>query len=162
MYNYYVIGNPIDHSLSPVIHNYWFKKYKIVSRYEKKELEENDLKIFIDEMRNNEFTKGANITVPFKKKIIPFLDRLTHISEKTQSVNTIVKENNKLIGHNTDVNGLIGTLENLNWNASTRSSNFLIIGAGGVTPSAIYALHQFLGSDATFYIIIGQKKMLQL
>ena len=102
MSNYFVIGNPIDHSLSPIIHNYWFKKYKIQSKYEKKKLKENDLKNFITEMKNNKQIDGANVTVPFKKKIIPFLDQLTDISQKTLSVNTIYKENGKLIGHNTD------------------------------------------------------------
>ena len=82
MSNYFVIGNPIDHSLSPLIHNYWFKKYKIQSKYEKKKLKENDLKNFITDMKNNKLIDGANVTVPFKKKIIPFLDQLTDISQK--------------------------------------------------------------------------------
>ena len=70
MSKYFVIGNPIDHSLSPLIHNYWFKKYKIDSTYEKKKIETNDLKDFAEEMRNNKNFEGANITVPFKNKII--------------------------------------------------------------------------------------------
>ena len=102
MNNYFVIGNPISHSLSPLIHNHWFRKYRVDSNYEKRKLDEDDLKGFIEEVRRVSQINGANVTVPFKKKIIPFLDELTEISQRTLSVNTIYKEKGKLIGHNTD------------------------------------------------------------
>ena len=82
MNNYFVIGNPIDHSLSPSIHNYWFKKYEINGTYEKIKLETKDLKSFTEEMRDKGNIKGANVTVPFKNKIIPFLDELSPISKR--------------------------------------------------------------------------------
>ena len=111
MNNYFVIGNPIDHSLSPVIHNHWFRKYNIEGHYEK-EIEEEDLKDFINDIRNNKNINGANITVPFKKKIINFLDELSSAAQTTQSVNTIVKKNGKIIGHNTDVSAFNETIKN--------------------------------------------------
>jgi len=92
MSSYFVIGNPINHSFSPLIHNYWFKKYKINSIYKKKKIEINDLKNFVTEMRNSENIEGANVTVPFKNKIIPFLDKLSPTAEETFSVNTVVKK----------------------------------------------------------------------
>ena len=70
MKKYLVIGNPIKHSLSPLIHNYWIGKYHLAdSVYEKREVEEKDLEIIVKEIRNDEII-GINVTVPFKKKII--------------------------------------------------------------------------------------------
>ena len=140
MNNYFVIGNPVDHSLSPLIHNYWFKKYKINGTYEKRKLETNELKGFTEEIRNNKSFKGANVTVPFKNEIIPFLDELTPISKETLSVNTIIKKNNKLIGHNTDATAFEKTLEEKD---SCLALKTLIIGAGGVTSSIIWAIRSF-------------------
>ena len=87
MKKYLVIGNPIDHSLSPRLHNYWFKENNINAIYEKKQVKESDIEGVISEMRNGKI-EGINVTVPFKKSVIPFLDKI-EIPEKTQSVNTI-------------------------------------------------------------------------
>ena len=84
MKKYLVIGNPIGHSLSPLIHNHWMKKYHLPdSVYEKKKVEEKDLKNIIKEIRENELA-GVNVTVPFKKLIIPFLDELDETAIDTQ------------------------------------------------------------------------------
>ena len=97
MKKYLVIGNPIDHSLSPRLHNYWFKENNIDAVYEKKQVKENDIEEIILEMRNGKID-GINVTVPFKKSVIPFLDELDNLAKKTQSVNTIYKDKNKIIG----------------------------------------------------------------
>jgi len=76
--------------------------------------------------------------VPFKKKIIPFLDTLSFEAEKTQSVNTIIFEKGNLIGHNTDILGFYRAIKALNFNM--RDKKILILGAGGVVPSIIFAL----------------------
>ena len=104
MKKYLVIGNPIEHSLSPKLHNYWFKQNNIDAVYEKKQIKETDIKGIISEMRNGEI-EGINVTVPFKKSVIPFLDELDNLAKKTQSVNTIYKKKNKIIGTNTDIYG---------------------------------------------------------
>ena len=109
MKKFVVIGNPIKHSLSPTVHEYWFKKYNEEATYEKKFLEEKDLKKIIQDIKKNQIT-GANITVPFKQKIIPFLDELSLVAKETLSVNTIYKNNNKIIGDNTDVGGFQNSL----------------------------------------------------
>jgi shikimate dehydrogenase len=160
MSNYFVIGNPINHSLSPLIHNYWFKKYNIESNYEKKQLNESDLKDFVKEMRVNKFINGLNITVPFKKKIIPFLDELTNISQKTLSVNTVYKKNGKLVGHNTDAEAFEQTLFDLkNWKEKfDEPLRSLIIGAGGVTSSIIFAMERLDSENETCYIMNRTKK----
>mgnify|MGYP001233006964 CR=1 FL=1 len=104
MKKFLVIGNPIDHSLSPKLHNYWIKKNNIDAIYEKKLLTQNEIKNLMNEFKKGKID-GINVTVPFKKKVIPFLDNLSIEAKATQSVNTIYKEKNKIIGHNTDIGG---------------------------------------------------------
>ena len=144
MKKYLVIGNPIDHSLSPKLHNYWFKENNINAVYEKKQIEENDIEGIISEMRNGKI-EGINVTVPFKKSVIPFLDK-TEIPEVTQSVNTIyiqknsITGSNKIVGRNTDILGFKFSLEQIKYSA--KGKKIFILGAGGVTPSIIYALEE--------------------
>ena len=88
MKKFLVVGNPIDHSLSPALHNYWIKNNAIDAIYEKQKLNENDLENIISQLRRKKIY-GINVTVPFKKAVIPFLDELTVDATKTQSVNTI-------------------------------------------------------------------------
>jgi shikimate dehydrogenase len=104
MKKFLVIGNPIDHSLSPKLHNYWIKQNNINAIYERQKLEENNLENIISEIKQKKI-HGINVTVPFKKSIIPFMDKLSIEAQKTQSVNTVYLENNKVTGHNTDISG---------------------------------------------------------
>ena len=71
MKKYLVIGNPIEHSLSPKLHNYWFNLYNIDSLYKKKEVQETDLEKIISQVKENKIS-GINVTVPFKKTIIKY------------------------------------------------------------------------------------------
>tara|TARA_B100001250_G_C19743202_1_gene764021 strand:- start:226 stop:1023 length:798 start_codon:yes stop_codon:yes gene_type:complete len=137
MKNYLVIGNPIDHSLSPKLHNYWFKKSGINAIYEKKLLKEEELENIIIKFKKDEI-HGINVTLPFKKSIIPFLDKLTPESEKSQSVNTIYKENNLIIGHNTDIAGFELGLRHAKFDV--KGKKVFILGSGGVVSSIIMAL----------------------
>ena len=137
MKNYLVIGNPIDHSLSPKLHNYWFKKSGIDAVYEKKLLKEEELENIIIRFKKDEI-HGINVTLPFKKSVIPFLDKLTPEAEKSQSVNTIYKENNKVLGHNTDISGFELAIRGKNYDI--KGKKIFILGAGGVVPSIIIAL----------------------
>lgn len=139
MKNFLVIGNPIKHSLSPLVHNYWISRDKIPAKYEKKQLDEKQLPQIIEEMRENKIS-GVNITVPFKQKIIPWLDELTEIARATNSVNTLYKKNNKIIGDNTDVFGFKSSLQKQISKIKMKSA--LLIGAGGVAPSIIFALKE--------------------
>ena len=135
--NFLVIGNPIDHSLSPKLHNYWIKKYKIDAAYEKKLLNNNEIEGLIFNIREEKI-HGLNVTVPFKKMVIPFLDELSEEAEISQSVNTIYKNDNKIIGDNTDIEGFKLGLEERG--LETKNKKALILGAGGVVPSIIIAL----------------------
>ena len=98
MKKFLVIGNPIEHSLSPKLHNYWIKKNHIKAIYEKQKLNETDLEDLILQVKRKKI-HGINVTVPFKKKVIPFLGKLTLEAEKTQSVNTIYLNNNQIINN---------------------------------------------------------------
>ena len=132
-----VIGNPIDHSLSPKLHNYWIQKYKIDAVYEKKLLQNNEIEDLIFNIREEKI-HGINVTVPFKKVVIPFLDDLSEEAKISQSVNTIYKKDNKIIGDNTDIEGFKLSLENIGQEIKNKKT--LILGAGGVVPSIIIAL----------------------
>ena len=137
MKKYLVIGNPIEHSLSPKLHNHWIKKNNIEATYGKELINENDIKRIISEVKNEKL-HGINVTIPFKKSVIPFLDELTSLANQSQSVNTIFKKNNKIIGDNTDIGGFKNSLKNINYNV--RNKKVFILGAGGVAPSIILAL----------------------
>ena len=114
MKKYLVIGNPIEHSLSPILHNYWIKKNNIKATYDKKKINEEDIKNVILDLKQEKI-HGLNVTVPFKNSTIPFLDDVTSVVEKTKSVNTIYKKDNKIIGHNTDVGGFERSLIETNY-----------------------------------------------
>ena len=146
MKKHLIIGNPIDHSLSPKIHNYWFKKYNINGVYEKFAAKKDELSKIVKKIKNEELF-GANITVPFKQSIIPFLDTLSSSAKKTYSVNTIFKKNEKICGDNTDIVGFELAIQNSNFDFKNKSA--FIFGAGGVTPSIIFGLKN-LGIDEIF------------
>ena len=134
---YFVIGNPINHSLSPKLQNYWLKENNIKALYDKIQLNENDLENFIKDIRQQKIT-GCNVTVPFKQAVIPFLDKLSPEAKKTRSVNTIIFKDGSLVGYNTDIVGFTKAIQGLSFNL--RGKKVLILGAGGVVPSIIFAL----------------------
>ena len=132
-----VIGSPIEHSLSPQLHNYWIKKNNLNAVYDKKLLKQDEIEKLILDLRE-ERIHGLNVTVPFKKTVIPFLDVLSEEARHAESVNTIYKKNNKIVGENTDIEGFKIGLETTN--QVIKDKEALILGAGGVVPSIIIAL----------------------
>ena len=134
MNKYLVIGNPIDHSLSPTLQNYWLKENNINATYDKIKLEDHEIKNFIQDIKEQKVA-GCNVTVPFKKTVIPFLDKLSPEADQTQSVNTITFDNGDLVGHNTDIAGFDTAIKKLNF--SLKGKRVLILGAGGVVSSII-------------------------
>ena len=137
MKKFLVIGNPIDHSLSPKLHNYWINQNNLNAIYDKKTLKEGDLENLISQVRDKKID-GINVTLPFKKLIIPFLDKLTLEAQKTQSVNTVYLNKKKVVGHNTDIDGFEMSIQKSNIDLSNKK--VLILGAGGVVSSIILAL----------------------
>lgn len=133
-----IIGNPISHSLSPVLHNYWFRKYKINAEYSLLSVSQKDLTEVIKKVRDKHLD-GINITLPYKQKIIPLIDQLINDAKYTNSVNTVyLDESNCVVGENTDVFGLQAAY--LKEIANIENKKALVIGAGGVSPSVIFSL----------------------
>ncbi|MDC1096096.1 shikimate dehydrogenase [Pelagibacteraceae bacterium] len=139
---YAIIGKPLSHSLSPILHNYWFKKYKLKSEYSLLEINENEIGSTIEKIRSKKI-HGINITLPYKQKIIPFVDKLVNDAEKTKSVNTIyLDQENNIVGENTDVYGLQSGYFKQIINKNFDKKTVLVIGAGGVAPSVLIALEK--------------------
>ena len=140
MKNFFIIGDPISHSLSPQLHNYWFKKYNIKAKYSLLQIKENEIEKVINEIKSEKIN-GLNVTLPYKRKVIPFLDKLINDAEESNSVNTIYKNSkNQIVGENTDVFGFqAGYLKEV-IDSPLNNQKALIIGAGGVSPSIILAL----------------------
>ena len=134
-----IIGNPIKHSLSPVLHNYWFEKYKIDANYSIIETNESDLPNIVKKIKDKDLY-GINITLPYKQKIVSHLDKLVNDAELTGSVNTIYLDNETIVGENTDVYGLQAAYLKEVDNIPQKKT--LVIGAGGVAPSVILSLQK--------------------
>ncbi len=103
----------------------------------KKKIDKADIKKVILDVRNEKI-HGINVTVPFKKLVIPFIDELTPLANITQSVNTVYKKENLIIGDNTDVGGFELSIKKLDYDL--KNKKVFILGAGGVVPSIILAL----------------------
>ena len=134
-----IIGYPLSHTLSPSMHNFIYQKLGIDVEYKKWEISPNNLKSHIEKINNENFI-GANITVPYKEKIVSLLDEIRNEAKFTGAVNTIVKNNNKLIGYNTDVYGIEQTLDIKLKNDVI--NNAVIFGAGGAAKAALFVLLQ--------------------
>ena len=101
-----IIGKPIKHSLSPVLHNYWFEKYEINANYSIIDVNEDNLKDVVSKIKDKALS-GLNITLPYKQRIVPHLDYLVNDAKITSSVNTLyLDDKNNTVGENTDVFGL--------------------------------------------------------
>ena len=137
---YGIIGKPLSHSLSPTLHNFWFEKNNLKSNYSLIEIEKNQINSIIKKIRTREL-HGINVTIPFKQEVAPYLDLIVNDAKETSSINTIYLNNeNKIVGENTDVYGFEQSFINKIDKEDLTEKNFLILGAGGVTPSLIYAL----------------------
>ena len=134
----FVIGKPIKHSLSPLIHNYWIKKYQLGLEYKKMEVERESLPSLIENVRDKKIT-GLNITLPYKKDIISYIDEVSYSAKDIGAINTVFLRGNKVYGENTDGIGFTRALEKkTKFNFSNKS--IYIIGAGGAAYGIISEL----------------------
>ncbi|MBN3556222.1 shikimate dehydrogenase [Fictibacillus nanhaiensis] len=133
-----VIGDPIDHSLSPVMHTAAFNQTGISGTYEKKRVSSDQLEEFVTFLKDSNYA-GINITIPHKVAILPLLDEIDDEAKEIGAVNTVVNKDGRLIGYNTDGKGfLLGLKEKINKPLS--ELNVLLIGAGGAARAIAYAL----------------------
>ncbi len=137
---YGLIGYPLGHSLSPCMHNTAFRALDVPAVYELFPLQENELGPFVESLKSPDcHIFGLNVTVPYKEKVIPFLDALSPFAEKAGAVNTIeVDQDRRLIGHNTDGPGFWAHLAELNFHA--QGKRVAILGAGGAARAIISML----------------------
>ena len=134
----FVIGKPIKHSLSPLIHNYWINKYGLGLEYKKMEVERESLPSLIENVRDKKIT-GLNITLPYKKDIISYIDEVSYSAKDIGAINTVFLRGNKVYGENTDGIGFTRALEKkTKFNFSNKS--IYIIGAGGAAYGIISEL----------------------
>ncbi len=132
-----VIGHPIKHTLSPVMHNYAFNKLNLDYVYLPFDISSTGLKDSLKGMLALGI-KGFNVTIPHKERIIEYMDELSDSAKIVGAVNTVVNDNGKLIGYNTDVNGIINTLEDFKDDINGKTVS--VLGAGGAARSVIYTL----------------------
>jgi len=139
---YGVVGYPLDHSLSPVMHNTAFLKAGLRARY--LALETRDIKGCLRKVRDSGI-KGLSVTLPFKSVIIPYLDHIDRLAQKINAVNTVVNDAGCLIGYNTDAHGAGKALEGV---LHRGSRCCLIVGAGGAARAIGFMLKE-QGMDLT-------------
>jgi len=135
---YGVIGDPIAHSMSPEMHNAAFQECGMDSAYVKFQVRKEQLSQAIDGIKALGI-KGVNVTVPHKEHVMPLLDEIDPLAEAIGAVNTIVNENGKLIGYNTDGLGFVEGLKNIA-DEPLEDNSMLIIGAGGAAKAIYYSL----------------------
>lgn len=137
---YGLIGYPLDHSLSPCMHNTAFRALDVAAVYELFPLQENEVEGFIKTLKmDDSHIFGLNVTVPYKEKVIPYLDALSPFAEKVGAVNTIVvDEKRSLVGHNTDGPGFWTHLTELD--VQLKGKRIAIMGAGGASRAIISML----------------------
>lgn len=135
---YGVIGSPIAHSMSPLIHNDAFLQNGVDAHYHAFHVEPDELKQAVAGMRALG-VDGFNVTIPHKEAIIPLLDSVEDAALQIGAVNTVVNKNGKLIGYNTDGRGFVEALKEV---AELNGKHVLIIGAGGAARAILYTLAQ--------------------
>ena len=138
---YGIIGNPVSHSLSPVMHNAAFKALDVNAVYKLFPLaDQEELKLFMEDLKEeNNPIFGLNVTVPYKQDVLPYLDSVDPLAEKIGAVNTLVIDHQRKIrGFNTDGPGFLSHLTELNFDPSGK--RIAILGAGGTTRAIISVL----------------------
>lgn len=133
-----VIGNPISHSLSPLIHQQWLNDFGLLADYRRVQVLPEELQSFLQNLPQTNCV-GVNVTVPHKVAVIPFLNDIDAAAVKIGAVNTIVVQaNNTLKGYNTDYLGFMAGLNHLP--KPTATDKVLLLGAGGAARAVVVAL----------------------
>jgi shikimate dehydrogenase len=134
-----LIGDPVNHSLSPAMHNAAFTALGIAAQYELWHTKLEDLPVRIATLREENIL-GANVTIPHKQSVTPYVDQIAPSAKYVGAINTIVHKGDQLIGHNTDADGLANALRSENLNGFKHA---LVLGTGGASRAAVVALAAF-------------------
>ena len=155
-----VIGFPVDHSLSPTIHNYWIKKLGLnIKPYEKINMSPNIFEEQISSLKTEGFG-GLNVTVPLKELAFNISDETSSVSKKLRSANTLTLGSDKINGDNTDAAGFINSLDKKTIEENIANKKTLVLGAGGSARSVVYALNQLGGHVRLFNRTIEKAEIL--
>lgn len=134
----FLLAHPARHSISPVMHSAAFKELGIDAHYQALDVPPAHLAGVVENLRM-ESVYGANVTIPHKVAVMPLLDALTNEAQTVGAVNTIINQDGKLIGHNTDATGFFRALtEDALCNPAEQRA--LVLGAGGAARAVVYAL----------------------
>lgn len=134
-----VIGDPVAHSRSPLIHGYWLNELGLEGAYDKRRVSAAELDDFLDEVRNG-LVRGANVTVPHKEEVAKKVDRLTDTAQRLGAVNTVWVEDGFVWGDNTDVTGFLANLDEQCSRWDRNPGKAVVLGAGGAARAIIYGL----------------------
>jgi shikimate dehydrogenase len=137
----FIIGHPIAHSRSPLIHGEWLREHDLAGSYERIDVAPADLPRFVERLRSGEFA-GGNVTVPHKEAVMPHLDTIGPAAKAIGAVNTVWRDGGRLHGDNTDAFGFLAHLDATvpGWDA--RANSALILGAGGAARAIAFALKE--------------------
>lgn len=135
----FVMGHPIAHSRSPMLHGYWFKQQGIDGTYQRLDISPEDLSAFFASYRDEGWI-GGNVTVPHKLAVIPYLDAIDDDAKAMGAVNTICWKDGALTGGNTDSLGFMGNLDEKAPGWDKGASRAVLLGAGGAARAAAYGL----------------------
>jgi len=135
----FVVGFPISHSRSPLIHNFWLKKYDIEGEYCAKSVEPDKIGSFFMGFEEEGYC-GGNVTLPYKEIAFEQCDEVTESARKTRAVNTIWPDGGKHIGDNTDIEGFLANLDSEAPDWAENCERAAVIGAGGAARAVIAAL----------------------
>lgn len=150
-----VIGRPIYHSLSPLIHNAALKALNLDATYYAVEVASDEIPKLADLFNHDNFI-GSNVTIPFKSAVVDFLDHASAEVNHTNACNTVKKSNGKIYGYNTDINGFLQPL--LEYQKSLEGTTGIVFGSGGASKAIIYAL-QKLGLSEVVLVSRNPSKM---
>lgn len=145
-----LIGRSLQHSKSPVMQNAAFCHERLPFHYEVLNVEPEELESTMLRFKKGEFS-GANVTIPYKEKVLPYLDRITPQAQRIGAVNTIFREDGLLVGDNTDGDGYVKSLLEDFPNLTFEDMTILIIGAGGAA-RAIAVSMAMLGVKKIFIV----------
>lgn len=134
-----IFGNPVSHSLSPIMHNDWFAKYKLNCLYVVFDVLPKNLRSAVESIRTLNIL-GVNVTVPHKVEVMKYIDNVDVAAKTIGSVNTIVNKNGKLCGYNTDWQGFITDLKSKK--IDLKNKTVFVIGAGGAAKAILYSLNK--------------------
>jgi len=132
-----LIGWPVEHSVSPAMHNAAFDELRLPWHYTLLPTPPNGVEVTLCTIRAQGY-RGANVTVPHKQAVMPYLDEISVAAQAMGAVNTIVIDQDRLIGHNTDGSGFLAALLEAGFEPPGRSA--LVLGAGGAARSVAYTL----------------------